>query len=94
VFGAVRVRHFGAYPLVQDNSVRAMPTTVLNAEADLLLSGVRLQLSVLDVLNERAKDIQYYYRSRLPGEPAGGSSDILVHPVEPRQLRNSFARGL
>ncbi|HET8625735.1 MAG TPA: hypothetical protein VFM14_19420 [Gemmatimonadales bacterium] len=27
-FGALRLRHFGAYPLIEDNSVRATATTV------------------------------------------------------------------
>jgi hypothetical protein len=93
-FGALRVRHFGAYPLTEDNSVRAMGTTLFNADAGLFIAGMRLQLTVLNLLDERANDIQYYYSSRLPGEAVGGASDIHFHPVEPRQLRLSLGRGL
>jgi hypothetical protein len=46
---------------------------------------------VLNVLNRRANDIQYYYRSRLAGESGAGAADIHFHPVEPRQLRVSLA---
>ena len=94
-FGSARVRHFGAYPLIEDNSSRATPTTLLNADAGYLFkSGVRVQLTLLNVLNERASDIQYFYNSRLPGEAAGGVGDVHFHPVEPRQLRVSLAWGM
>jgi len=88
-FASVRLRHFGAYPLIEDNSVRAKATTLVNAAAGMRVAGVQLQLSVLNLLGSRASDIQYYYASRLPGEPAGGVEDIHFHPVEPRQLRLS-----
>ena len=94
-FGAVRVRNFGAYPLIEDNSVRATATTLLNVDAGWLFSpGIRLQVTVLNLLNSRDADIQYYYASRLPGEPAGGIDDVHFHPVEPRQVRASIAWGI
>jgi outer membrane receptor protein involved in Fe transport len=93
-FGAVRVRHFGAYPLIEDNSVRATPTTLVNAEAGWAFGNVRLQASVLNVLDATASDIQYYYESRLPGEAAGGVGDVHFHPVEPRQLRVALGWGI
>lgn len=90
--GALRVRHFGAYPLAEDNSVRADPATLLNAEAGYTVArGVRLSATLLNLLNSRAADIQYFYSSRLRGEPAGGVGDVHFHPVEPRQLRASLA---
>jgi hypothetical protein len=87
-FGALRLRHFGSYPLIEDNSVRADPATLFNAEVGYLFaSGFRLEATALNLLDSDAADIQYYYASRLPGEPAGGVEDIHFHPVEPRQLR-------
>ena len=90
LFGALRLRHFGSYPLIEDNSVRATATTMLNADAGYAFPDVRVQISVLNLLNERASDIQYYYASRLQGEPVGGVSDVHFHPVEPRQVRVSL----
>ena len=91
LYGAIRVRHFGAYPLIETNESRAQATTLLNADAGLrVLRGARLQLTVLNLLNSRAADIQYLYRSRLSGEAASGVSDVHVHPVEPRQIRLSL----
>lgn len=90
-YGAMRVRHFGAYPMVEDNTARAAGTTIVNADAGINLPrGARLQLTVLNMLNSRAADIQYFYLSRLQGESAAGVSDSHVHPVEPRQLRLSL----
>ncbi|MEP6832138.1 MAG: TonB-dependent receptor [Gemmatimonas sp.] len=91
LFGAARVRHFGAYPLIDDNSVRARASSLVNADAGYMLkSGLRLQVSVLNVLNSRADDIQYYYASRLQGEAANGTDDVHFHPAEPRQVRLSL----
>jgi hypothetical protein len=90
-FGAVRARHFGAYPLLEDNSVRATGSTLLNADVGYLLpSGLRLQLTVLNLTDSRVDDIQYHYASRLAGEPTGGVEDVHFHPAEPRQLRASI----
>jgi outer membrane receptor protein involved in Fe transport len=95
LFGAFRMRHFGSYPLIEDNSVRATATTLFNADLGYLLSsGIRLQLTMLNIFDSRASDIQYYYTSRLRGEPAGGVGDIHFHPVEPRQVRVSLGWGL
>ncbi len=93
-FGSIRVRHFGSYPLIEDNSVRATATTMVNAEVGFLLSGIRLQASVLNLFDTEASDIQYYYTSRLPGEPANGVDDVHFHPVEPRAVRVSVGWGL
>lgn len=32
-FGGARFRHFGEAPLIEDNSVRSEPTTLVNLEA-------------------------------------------------------------
>jgi hypothetical protein len=94
LFGAVRVRHFGSYPLIEDNSVRATATTLLNADVGYRFSAFRLQVSLLNLLNRRANDIQYYYPSRLRGESGDGVDDVHFHPVEPRQIRIALSRGL
>ncbi len=91
LYSAVRVRHFGAYPLIEDNSSRAQATTLVNADAGVRLPrGIRLQATLLNMFDSRAADIQYFYGSRLPGEASGGIDGFHVHPVEPRQLRASL----
>ncbi len=94
-FGAIRLRHFGSYPLMEDNGVRARASTLVNGDLGYRSArGLRLQLNVLNLLNSRASDIQYYYTSRLAGEPAAGVGDVHFHPVEPRQVRVSLGWGL
>jgi len=95
IFAALHVRRFGSYPLVQSDSVRAPSTMVSNADAGYsLAAGVRVQLTLLNIFNSLGDDIDYYYASRLPGEPAAGVMDQHLHPIEPRQLRVSLSWGL
>jgi hypothetical protein len=90
LFGALRLRRFGSYSLTEDNNVRARPSTLLSADAGYqLTSGTRVQVSLLNLLNGKAEDIQYFYTSRLRGEPTDGVDGIHSHPVEPRQVRVS-----
>ena len=91
VFSSVRLRHFGSYPLVGDNALRARSSNLVNADVGYRLrSGTRVQVSMLNVLNGRADDIQYAYASRLRGETSDGVDDVHFHPVEPRQVRLSI----
>ena len=86
---AIRVRHFGPYPLTPDNSVRARPLTVVNARLGYDLGRVELAADLINALNAHDYEIEYYYVSRLPGEPLSGVADRHVKPIEPRQLRLS-----
>ena len=38
-------------------------------------------------LNANTADINYYYTSRLPGEPPAGVNDIHTHPADPIEVR-------
>jgi outer membrane receptor protein involved in Fe transport len=86
-FGGARFRHFGAAPLIEDDSVRSDATTVMNLEVGRRF-GPRFSVSLAayNLLDSRDNDITYFYESQLPGEtsPVG---DRHFHPVEPRTLR-------
>jgi len=93
-FGSLRLRYFGPRTLVDDNSVRSSATTLLNAEGGYqFLRSLRLNLQVYNLLNAKMSDIDYFFASRLPGEPIGGVEDIHVHPAVPRTLRLSMVLG-
>ena len=93
-FGSLRLRYFGPRALVEDNSVRSSATTLLNAEGGYqFLRSLRLNLQVYNLLDAKMSDIDYYFASRLPGEPIGGVEDIHVHPAVPRTLRLSMVVG-
>lgn len=91
LFGSLRARHFGPRPLIEDNSVRSDATTLVTLQAGYRYKNWLAQLDVLNLFNSKDHDIDYFYPSRLPGEPAAGVDDLHFHPVEPRTVRFSLA---
>lgn len=88
IYGSVRVRHFGPRPLIEDASVRSKGTTLWNGELGYRFSSrARLVLELFNLLDAHVTDIDYFYVSRLRGEPAEGVADIHTHPVLPRSAR-------
>jgi len=86
---AVRVRHLGPAPLIEDGSVFSDSTTLVSLGAYYTVGRVQLGLDVYNLFDAQDADITYFYASRLPGE-AAGVDDIHFHPVEPRQVRASL----
>jgi outer membrane receptor protein involved in Fe transport len=84
-FGSLRVRYFGPRPLLEDNSVRSPSSTIVNALVGYeLLRGLRAQVEIFNLF-----DIDYFYPSRLQGEPEGGVEDVHFHPTQPLSARFS-----
>jgi hypothetical protein len=50
-----------------------------------LAKNAKISLDVFNLLNAADSDIDYYYASRLPGEPADGVNDAHFHPTLPRR---------
>ncbi len=89
--GALFMRYIGAYPLLEDNSVRSAASTVFDAQVGYEIArNTRLRLDVFNLFNAQTNDITYYYESRLPGEPAG-VADTHFHPGEKRSFRVSLS---
>jgi outer membrane receptor protein involved in Fe transport len=87
-FGGVDVRYFGARPLTEDGSVYSSSSTLANARVGYRFNKqLSLWLDIFNLFDKETNDIQYFYASRLPGEPADGVNDIHFHPAEPRQFR-------
>jgi hypothetical protein len=86
--GSMRWRYFGPRALIEDNSVRSKPTSLIDLEAGRQLTPrLRLDVGLFNLLNAADSDVDYYYVSRLPGEPAAGVADIHTHPTLPRTAR-------
>jgi len=86
--GSLRLRYFGPRPLYDDNSVRSDSSTLVNARVGYKFSNNwRLFLDVLNLFDAKVSDIDYFYVSRLPGEPPAGVADIHTHPEDPREYR-------
>ncbi len=90
-FGQFQLRYFGPRALDESNAQRSKATTLAYLRAGYRLNkNLKLALDVFNLFNRRGSDIDYWYASRLKGEPAGGVGDIHFHPVEPRSLRLSL----
>ena len=88
IFGSFRVRHFGPRPLIEDGSVNSRSTTIWNGEVGYRLSRkARVVLEAFNLFDAEVSEIDYFYASRLPGEPAAGVEDVHTHPALPRSAR-------
>ncbi len=84
VFG----RYFGPRNLIEDGSLKSSSTTLFNGQATYAVSRqLQLRFDVFNIFDKKGDDITYFYRSRLPGEPAAGVDDLHFHPVESRSFR-------
>jgi outer membrane receptor protein involved in Fe transport len=98
-FGELRVRFFGPRPLIEDNSVRSQDSTLVNARVGYhITERLAVAFEVYNLLDARVSDIDYFYSSRLAGEPEnpanpiagggdGGYDDVHFHPAESRSVR-------
>jgi hypothetical protein len=92
--GSARWRYFGSRTLIEDNSVKSEPTSLINLDAAYaLMSQVRVSVSVFNLFNARDSDIDYFFPSRLPGEPLLGVDDIHYKPTIPRTVRVNLTVG-
>jgi outer membrane receptor protein involved in Fe transport len=83
----MHLRHLGPRALTEDGAVRSRGSTLADARIGYRF-GPRTQL-VLDVFNlfdRQAREVEYYYASRLPGENTA-RQDIHFHPAVPRTFR-------
>jgi hypothetical protein len=85
-FGALRARHFGESPLVEDNSVKSPAYTTVDLQLGFRGSKWLAALDVFNVANVKWNDIEYYYVSRLKNE-VSPQADTVVHAGVPRTLR-------
>lgn len=90
VFGTLRARAFGRRPLVEDNTVKGRETFTVNASLGYRTARWEAVLECLNLLDRNDNDIEYFYTSRLRGEPLGGFDDVHFHPAEPRMFRGRF----
>ena len=83
-------RYLGPHPLIEDNSQRGASTLLVNLRAAWTprrAEGWEIYGELLNVFDSDADDIDYFYETRFPGEPAKGVLDRNSRTVEPRQVR-------
>ena len=84
-----RIRYFGAYPLIEDGSVKSAGSLLVNLRLGRDWRRFGASVDIFNLLDSRDHDVDYFYDSRLPGEPAEGASDIHYHVFQPRSARLS-----
>ncbi len=91
IYGEIGYRYFGPRPLIEDNSVRSKSTATINAHVGYKINARnRVEVEGFNLANRQASAIDYYYTSRLQGEPAAGVNDIHFHPIESRSFRFNY----
>ena len=87
LFGSLRLRHFGPRPLIEDNSIQSKATSIVNGQAGYKFSNrIRLLLDAFNLFDAEVSDIDYFFESRLQGEPEP-VEDIHFHAAIPRSAR-------
>ncbi len=86
-FASFSFRYFGEVPLIEDGSIKSEGSTYANLALGWLMDDWQVQLDILNIFDSNDHDIDYFYASRLAGEPANGYKDIHYHIFEPRQIR-------
>lgn len=88
-FGSIRGRYFGPRTLVEDGSIEGEASFLTNLKVGYRMGRWEFAGEILNLFDREDNDIEYYYESRLSGEPAEGIADIHFHPAEPRTFRLS-----
>lgn len=87
-YGGARVRYFGPRDLIEDGSKKSDESTLVYLQAGYRFNPTwSIQADVFNLFDSEVSDIDYYYTSRLAGEPEGGFDDYHTHPAEPRSVR-------
>ena len=87
LFGSVRARIFDRRSLVEDNSVKGSDSVLFNGVAGYRTERWEVAVECLNIFDREDNDIEYFYTSRLRGEPDEGIDDTHLHPTEPRTFR-------
>lgn len=87
----MRYRYFGPRPLVESGEIQSRSSGLVDFRLAIpFASRFVLEANVFNLLNSAVSDVDYFYRSRLPGEPADGIEGIHTHPASPRTIRLSL----
>lgn len=95
-YGSLRLRQFGPRPLIENNTQTSSPSSVVNFDSGYAFNKTwTLAFELLNILDARYNDNEYFYSARLKGEPPGvddqsGYSDHMVHAGDPRSIRLSL----
>jgi hypothetical protein len=88
---ALRARYLSSRTVDSNDEISPPSTFIVNTQIRYRATNWDVVLEVLNTLDSDDHDIDYFYASRLQGEPNEGVEDLHFHPVEPRNIRLSLA---
>lgn len=91
IYAAVRLRYLGKRVLDSMKEHEADASTLVNMSLGYRWHDWDIKAEVLNMFDRHDHDIDYWYESRLSGEPDAGVEDLHFHPAEPRMLRVSLS---
>jgi outer membrane receptor protein involved in Fe transport len=94
--GGLQWRRLGTHPLSDGNKLpEDKGYSEFNMDVGYALpNGWKIGAAVLNLFNSKDDAADYYYTTRLPGEPAAGVTDFQVHPLDPRAARVTLTKML
>ena len=94
--GSLQWRRLGTHPLSDgDKLPEDKGYSEFNLDVSYALAhGWKIGVTVLNLFNSKDNAADYYYTTRLPGEPAEGVTDFQVHPLDPRAARFTLTKML
>jgi outer membrane receptor protein involved in Fe transport len=92
--GSLQWRRLGTHPLSDGDK---LPEDKGYSEFNLDVSyalphGWKVRATVLNLFDSKDNAADYYYTTRLPGEPAEGVTDFQVHPLDRRSARFTLTK--
>lgn len=87
---ALRARYLSSRTVDSNDEISPPSTFIVNTQVRYREDNWDVALEVLNALDSDDHDIDYFYASRLQGEPSEGVEDLHFHPVEPRTVRVTF----
>ncbi len=92
ITGSLSFRYLGKIPLTEDGSIVSNGSALTNLSLGWPLLNGEVQLNIFNLFDSDDHDVDYFYTSRLEGEPLSGIEDIHYHIFEGRQIRLSWMR--
>jgi hypothetical protein len=93
--GGLEVRYLGQFPLTPDDKVTGAGYVEVNIDGSYMLeNGWKAGLGLYNILDSHGDAAEFWYRDRLPAEPAAGIADLHVHPLEPPSVRFTITKML
>ena len=88
---SLEMRHLGNRPADEDRTQTARGYTLFSWTGRYRYKALEAFLSVENLTNTDWREAQFFFNSRLPGEPAGGVPDIHFTPGAPRSFLGGIA---